>query len=184
MNIFFYGGTFDPPHKAHKLIYQYCLEYCDKFIFFPAKSSPGKDKPICNPKQRIDMLNLLIKPHEKVFIDDFEIKSFKNPSYTIETVNYLKNKYPKSNLSMVVGYDQFNNIKNWKESDKIINSVKIVCFDRDSKNKKKHNIINFDHKISSSEIRALIRRNKINLLDQFLNKEIINYITNNNLYKS
>ena len=187
MNIFFYGGTFDPPHIAHEHIYKYCLKYCDKFIFFPAKSSPGKSKPICSPKQRIDMLNLLIKPNDKrdkVFIDDFEIKSINDPSYTIETVNYLKSKYPKSNLSMVVGYDQFKNIKNWRDSGKIKNSVKIICFDRDSKSKIKHNIINFDHKISSSEIRILIRKNKINLLNQFLNKEIINYITNNNLYKS
>ena len=177
MNIFFYGGTFDPPHKAHELIYQHCLKHCDKFIFFPAKSSPGKKKPICNSKQRIDMLKLLIKHNDKcnkVFIDDFEIKSINDPSYTIETINYLKNKYPKSKLSMVVGYDQFKNIKNWKDADKIINSVKIICFNRDSKNKKEHNIIDFDYNVSSSEIRSLISNNKINLLNQFLNKEIIN----------
>ena len=98
-------------------------------LFFSCKSSPGKDKPICTPKQRIDMLNLLIKSNDmshKVFIDDFEIKSINDPGYTIEAVNYLKSKYPKSNLSMVVGYDQFKNIKKWRDSDKIINNVKIM----------------------------------------------------------
>ena len=32
MKIYFFGGSFDPPHKAHKLIYKHCLNLCDKFM--------------------------------------------------------------------------------------------------------------------------------------------------------
>ena len=60
MKIFFFGGTFDPPHKAHKLMYKHCLGLCDKFIFFPCKQSPLKNEPFSSDVDRLKMLELLI----------------------------------------------------------------------------------------------------------------------------
>ena len=49
MKIFFYGGTFDPPHIGHKMIVEKLLPSCDKLIVFPAKKSPvKKDNPVLN----------------------------------------------------------------------------------------------------------------------------------------
>ena len=75
MKIFFFGGTFDPPHKAHKLIYKHCINLCDKFIFFPAKQSPGKKIPKSKDRNRFEMLELLIDKEDfkKVSIDGFEL---------------------------------------------------------------------------------------------------------------
>ena len=58
MKVFFFGGSFDPPHKAHKLIYKYCLDLCDKFIFIPANQSPIKNKPSSIGSDRFKMLEL------------------------------------------------------------------------------------------------------------------------------
>ena len=75
MNIFFFGGTFDPPHKAHKLIYKYCINLCDKFIFIPTSQSPGKYQPTANTKDRIKMLELLIDEKENPHSSYTQLKS-------------------------------------------------------------------------------------------------------------
>ena len=110
MNIFFYGGTFDPPHLGHEMIIKQLLPSCDKFIVFPSKKSPLKNsKPIANGIQRIDMLALLFDD-SKIEIDDYEIKSV-NKSYTYLTIEYLKKKYEKSSFTMVVGKDQLKTLQ-------------------------------------------------------------------------
>ena len=74
MKLFFLGGTFDPPHIGHLEIAKTCLKYCDKFIFIPSKQAPHKmEKPYFSNKQRLDMLTLIIKGHENVEIDSFEL---------------------------------------------------------------------------------------------------------------
>ena len=90
MKIYFFGGSFDPPHKAHKLIYKYCLNLCDKFIFFPAKLSPGKEKPKAHFSDRLKMLDLLIDKEDKskVMIDNFELMNNNDKSFTIDTIYY------------------------------------------------------------------------------------------------
>lgn len=185
MKIYFFGGTFDPPHKGHMLIYQHCLNLCDKFIFMPANVSPGKNKPFANNQQRLDMLQILINKSEnnlKTLIDDYEI-SKSEISYTIDTIFYLKNKYPKCNLNMVIGYDQYKNINKWKNYINILNNVNVVCFNRNSINSKE-NIIDFKCDISSSQIRSSIKSNKIDNLDKYLDNDVLNYIIKNNMYKN
>ena len=60
MKIFFFGGTFDPPHKGHECIVNHLLPLCDKFIIFPAGLSPSKsDLPLADINHRINMLKIL-----------------------------------------------------------------------------------------------------------------------------
>tara|TARA_B100001758_G_C18247816_1_gene524129 strand:- start:383 stop:943 length:561 start_codon:yes stop_codon:yes gene_type:complete len=186
MKIYFFGGSFDPPHKAHKLIYKYCLNLCDKFIFFPAKLSPGKEKPKAHFSDRLKMLNLLIDKEDKskVMIDNFELINNNDKSFTIDTIYYLKEKFKNSSISMVIGYDQYQNLSNWKDYHKILDKVSLICFDRNSKSNKEIKFIDFNHNIDSSSIRALISQNRFNNLNEYLNKDILNYIMKNNLYKS
>tara|TARA_B100001750_G_C15259372_1_gene471876 strand:- start:153 stop:713 length:561 start_codon:yes stop_codon:yes gene_type:complete len=184
MRIFFLGGTFDPPHLGHMKIVECCIDKCDKFILIPAKKSPHKkNNPIANSIHRINMLNLIFKKNKKVFIDDFEVKS-EVINYTYITIQYLKNKYKNAILTMIVGYDQLLNLNNWKNSSEILKSVNILGFNRNlGKNKKKLNldniqfINNFRVNISSSIIRE-----KINISEQFLDKKILRYIEENELY--
>ena len=186
MKIYFFGGSFDPPHKAHKLIYKHCLNLCDKFIFFPAKLSPGKTEPKAHFSDRLKMLDLLIDKEDKskVIIDNFELINNNDKSFTIDTIYYLKEKFKNSSINMVIGYDQYQNLSNWKGYYKILDKVNLVCFDRGSKKSKEMKFIDFNHKINSSNIRTLISQNRFNNLNEYLNKDILNYIMKNNLYKS
>ena len=186
MNIFFFGGSFDPPHKAHKLIYKHCLNLCDKFIFFPTKCSPGKLKPISNSEDRLKMLNLLIDQEDKskVIIDNFELISNNDENFTIDTIYYLKEKFKNSSISMVIGYDQYQNLNNWKNYNEILKLVNIICFKRGefiSNNIDLVNFFDFNEEVSSSFIREKIDDD--DMLKKSLNKSIYDYIVNKNLYK-
>jgi len=190
MKIFFYGGTFDPPHKGHELIVKYCLEKCDKLILIPNKKSPDKSsKPIATFHQRENMLKILFND-KKIVVSDFEGNSNKD-NYTYLTINHLKTIFKKADLTMVIGNDQLVNLKKWKRFNFILDEVKILCFNRIvlDKNRFKVDFIDniefvekFNINISSSKIRNSILDRSIKSLDGILNTKIINYIMKEKIY--
>ena len=188
MNIYFFGGTFDPPHKAHKLIYKHCINLCDKFIFIPTSQSPDKYQPSANTKDRIKMLELLIdkKDSNKVMIDQFEVDSSKKPNYTIDTIHYLKENFNQACLNMVVGEDQYKNLINWKNYNDIIEQVNIVCFKRNliSMKNKNVNFIDFNFDISSTKIKKHIIANEFYDIEDFLTSKVYDFIIKKKLYRN
>jgi len=190
MNIYFFGGSFDPPHLGHLKIIETCFKKFDvsHFILIPTFQSPlKKNKPIASSFHRIEMLKMMINDlNKKIIIDDHEINkdSF---SYTYDTIEHLKTVYPNSCFFMVLGQDQFLNIKKWKNYEKILNTVKIIVFNR--LNKKNMimdemdviKIKDFNFNISSRSIRR-----KINNYESVINDlpiEINDYINENQIYK-
>ena len=137
MKIFFFGGSFDPPHKGHKSIAEFCIKnnLCDKFLFIPTKKNPLKSNPFFSVKDRLYMLQIITNSINegkigKVEVDTYEIKSSKKESFTIDTVNYLLNKYKNDEIFMVVGKDILKNLEKWKKWDEIQSLVKLVCVNR------------------------------------------------------
>ena len=106
-NIAIYGGSFDPPHKGHKLLAENLAKECnaDKVIVIPAYSSPFKDGTIANSTDRLTMCR-------HTFTDPiFEISSIEinreGKSYTVDTIRDLKKYYPNDNLFLFMGDDMF-----------------------------------------------------------------------------
>jgi len=190
MKVFFYGGTFDPPHKGHELIVEYCLEKCDKLILIPNKKSPDKSSnPIANFHQRENMLKILFN-NKKIVISDFEGNSNKD-NYTYLTINHLKKIYKNSDLTMVIGNDQLVNLKKWKKNNFILDEVKILCFNRHILYKDKSEadlrgniefVEKFNIDISSSKIRSSMLNKSIKSLENMLNNKIIKYIMKEKIY--
>ncbi len=190
MNVYFFGGSFDPPHLGHLKIIETCFDRFDitQFILIPANQSPlKKNKPIASQIHRIEMLKLLIDNFDnKITIDDWEI-SRSGPSYTYDTIEYLIEKYPGCCFFMILGYDQFVSFKNWKNYKKILNSVKIIVFNRSDENFTLIQgvdiikIENFQFNISSENIRKKINNGKLLISD--LPLKVNNYINEHGLYK-
>ena len=188
MKIFFFGGTFDPPHIGHKMIVDKCYDKCDKFIIFPNLKSPHKiDFGVTEYIHRLKMLKILFKKY-RVEIDEFEILSKAN-SYTYDTIQYLKKKYNGASLTMLIGYDQLLNLKQWYRYDEIIKDINILCFNRKHAIKSDLECLenieivdDFDFNISSSYIRknysSILRKNG----KKYLDKDVLEYIKENCLY--
>ncbi len=185
MKIFFFGGTFDPPHLGHLEIAKHCTNLADKFIFIPAKQSPHKNKfPIASDKHRVEMLTRMIDS-PKMIIEDFELTS-SLPNYTIYTIHYLKNKWKGADLTMVVGEDQYNSLSKWYQIDEIRKNVCIMCFHRvgfkplQVNDKKDEFISDFNLNISSTELRKSFKNNQSD--NAMINQDVLSYIKENNLY--
>jgi len=185
MNLYFYGGSFDPPHLGHKKIINYFYNSCDKLLVVPAFKSPHKS---CNPISffhRREMLKIMLKDlSDKSIILNYENKN--SIRYTFETIQFLKKKYPNHLLNMILGADQFKVIDSWKNYEYILNNVKLSVILRPGY---KLNInedgvnfvsdINLD--ISSKDIKNNI--DDINKIKSMIDEEVLNYIIKNNLYR-
>ena len=86
---------------------------------------------------------------------------------------------------MVIGLDQYNNLNNWKDYNKIINEVEIMCFTRGEKKidyNSNINLIDFNQEISSTEIRQHIENARIDKAKKYLTNEVSHFIIKNGLY--
>ena len=191
MNIYFLGGSFDPPHLGHLKIIQSCFKEFDvnQFILIPTNRSPlKKNIPIATAFHRIQMLKLLINNINKdIIIDDWEVKR-DAPSYSYDTIKHLNIIYPHSHLSMIIGKDQLECFKEWKNYKKILDTVELIVFNRSENN---HELIkdiefrlisDFQVDISSISIRENLSNGKLSQND--LIPEIYHYIQENELYDS
>ena len=182
MNKIIFGGAFDPIHLGHINMALVASKHFDAdVIFVPSPIAIWKNSsaPI---EDKIEMINLSIKKYPRFSIDLFEVESGKELNYSISTVRYFKDKYPKDEIYYLIGSDQVNEFHRWKSCEEIAKLAHIIFFSRPNFNEKEENIKKFDMQeivgktmnISSSDIRSL----KCLKIDD----EVIKYIENHNLY--
>ena len=76
MNLYFFGGSFDPPHLGHKEIINHFIDQSDILIVCPSYKSPLKhDAPIASFLHRKEMLEMMFPDNEKLSIIDYEINN-------------------------------------------------------------------------------------------------------------
>jgi nicotinate-nucleotide adenylyltransferase len=133
------------------------------------------------------MLKIAFRDYKKVIISDVEF-NLKEPNYTINTLNYLTDKFPENIFSIIMGSDNFLKIKNWKSSGKIIEEHSIYVYPREGfdvtniMNYKNITYLNYQKiKISSTLIRESIIY-KAQFLDKYLPSAISEYIKTHQLY--
>ena len=162
-----FGGSFDPPHKAHLKISRMSLKKIGlkKVYWVVAKKNPFKGKPFYSISERV-------KKSKKILEKDKNIKvvyldKIISSSRTIHTINYFIYKKNHKNLYLIIGSDSLLKFHKWKSWKKIVKLTKLVVFsrkgyDKDGKNSKvvkylnKKNIIFINNKffnISSSKIK-------------------------------
>jgi nicotinate-nucleotide adenylyltransferase len=190
MKVGVFGGTFDPIHNGHLITAAAVkkIRGLDKIIFIPSYIAPHKiDKVSSSPDHRIEMIKLAIESIPYFEYSDYEINK-EGVSYTIDTLKFLKNKYP--DIELIIGYDNLLDFKSWKEPDEILKLVKLIVLKREVENERIEKDIYYHSSeiietpiidISSTLIRNRVRNNlSINLLVPDNVKE---YIYRFNLYK-
>jgi len=128
LKICLFGGTFDPPHIGHLLIAQTVCEAekFDKIIFIPANKPPHK-KIFTSVSDRLSMLEIAIEGNPNFEISNVEIQRG-GLSYTIDTLNTIKNQYNNQNneLFYLIGSDSLLDFKNWMHPRKILNTCQVL----------------------------------------------------------
>ena len=168
MKIGLYFGSFNPIHNGHLIIANSILNELDlqKIWFIISPQNPFKqNNSLLNEYDRLHLARLALQDDVRMKALDIEF-SLPKPSYTANTLTYLKEKYPKNNFTVIVGSDSFQNINNWKNFETIIKNYPICVYKREGfEIKKKHNasVTILDSpliEISATQIRNHIKNKK------------------------
>lgn len=182
MRVVLYFGSFNPIHNGHLIIANHTLqvENYNELWFIVSPQNPFKNEnSLLNGNHRYHLLQLAIEGENNLKVSNIEFKLPK-PSYTVNTLVYLKEKYPKYQFDILLGSDGFQNILRWKNSEFIIKNYKFIIYTRPGF--LINNEINADIKviegpeliISSTLIRKLVSENKSirYLVPDVVNEEI------------
>lgn len=157
MNIAIFGGSFDPVHLAHVAIVNNALESLkiEKFFVVPTYLNPFKNSFKIEPITRYELLKKVFSKFENVEICDYEISQNK-PTYSIDTVKYLKNKYNASKIYFIIGADNLKNLDKWHKIDEMNSLVEFVVATRNGfeiKEANKFKTLDININISSTQLR-------------------------------
>jgi len=185
-----FGGTFDPIHYGHLILGQFILNNTDvnEIIYVPAFIAPNKEgKEALLPKHRFAMTKLAVEDNKKMDASDLEIREG-GLSYTINTIAFFKQLYPE--LSIIIGMDQAQAFKTWKDYSDIFRLVRIFVFQRAGWHMNNipadisghFTILNNPLiEISSSDIKSLVKAYKS--IRYQVPDIVIDYIQKNRIYK-
>lgn len=183
-------GSFNPIHNGHLAIAGYIMEFTDieELWFVVSPQNPLKSSSDLAPdKQRLEMVKLAIDEFSPKFqVCDIEM-SMPRPSYTIDTMALLKEKYPEREFAIVMGTDSMDSITQWKDYKNLLAENRILVYPRLGSNineiTSKYDVEIIPApimEISSTFIRNSIKQNKN--MSYFMPLKTHRYITQNKLY--
>lgn len=132
MHIGLYFGSFNPIHIGHLIVANHIAENSevDKVWFVVSPHNPLKEaNSLLNEYHRLHLVNLAIENNSKFRASNVEF-SLPKPSYTIDTLTYLAEKFPLEKFSIIVGSDSFQNIHRWKNFEQLIANYSFIVYKR------------------------------------------------------
>lgn len=130
MNIGLFFGSFNPIHHGHLIIASHILQQGDLDQIWFVVSPQNPLKPVAgllNEYHRFYLVQLAIEGETQMRATDIEFKLPK-PSYTIDTLTYLQEKYPQHRFSVIMGSDSYRNIHRWKNYEKLIRDYRLLVY--------------------------------------------------------
>jgi nicotinate-nucleotide adenylyltransferase len=111
-----FGGSFDPPHLAHRALGELALAHLslDELRWLPAGQPWQKAARVLAARaHRVAMLRLLLAGEPRFVIDERELVRA-GPTYTIDTVREFAAEHPGAELLLVIGQDQYARFDTWR----------------------------------------------------------------------
>lgn len=127
-------GSFNPIHIGHMVIANWFAEYTDldKVWFVVSPQNPFKEKKtLLADHHRIALVRAAVEEDPRFWVTDIEFKMPK-PSYTIDTLTYLVEKYPEKEFVILAGGDQLPTFDKWKNPEVILELYKMYVYARRS----------------------------------------------------
>lgn len=193
----YFGGTFDPIHNGHLKLAQTVKEkmFLDKVIFVPSGESYQKTN-VTYAKNRLEMVQKAIEGHPDFYCSTIDVYRA-GPTYTINTVKQIAyyGHVDATESYWIMGADAFLNIRTYKEYKGIVSLIPIIIVDRgdnweeikqltdelrDEVDCAGFNYVPFNDSTSSTKIRELINKGRIN--EANIPANVRDYILTNGLY--
>ena len=132
-----FGGSFDPIHLGHVEIAQMAIKEIplDILVVMPAGKAPHKNGAFFSDELRLKMTKAAMADlnDDRIVVSDWEMKQAQvngKTSFTVDTMRYLKKKYPGAELYLILGTDMFNTLSTWKDPEIIAANMKLVLVNR------------------------------------------------------
>jgi nicotinate-nucleotide adenylyltransferase len=125
-------GSFNPIHNGHLMIASYMVEFAglDQVWFVVSPHNPLKEKSSLLPDHhRLAMVNLAIEDDRRFKSSNIEFKLPK-PSYTIDTLTYLAEKYPGKTFILILGSDNLPTLHKWKNWEALLSQYRLYIYPR------------------------------------------------------
>ena len=132
MKVGLYFGTYNPIHIGHLVIANYMVEYSEinQVWFVVSPQSPHKIKNnLLDDYQRLELVNRAIDGDDRMRASSIEFK-MPRPSYTIDTLTYLKEEYPAYEFYLIMGSDNLVSLHKWKNAQVILEDYQILVYPR------------------------------------------------------
>ncbi|MFW6371803.1 MAG: nicotinate (nicotinamide) nucleotide adenylyltransferase [Bacteroidota bacterium] len=127
-----YFGSFNPVHIGHMVIANYMVEFTelDEFWFVVTPQNPHKEKKnLLNDYDRLELVRRAVEGDDRLRVSDIEF-FLPKPSYTIDTLAYLKDRHPNKHFRILMGSDNLLNFHKWKNYEAIIENYGVVVYPR------------------------------------------------------
>ena len=183
-------GAFNPIHNGHMLLANYMLSFTDLdslwFIVSPHNPLKEKSSLLAN-NHRLELVKLAIGINNKMKASNIEFK-LTQPSYTVNTLAHLQEKFPKNVFSLIMGSDNLQSFHKWKNYEHILEHYQLYVYPRPGydggalRNHKNIKLINAPLvEITSSFIRDAIKNKKE--VRYFMPESVYEYLSEMNFYK-
>lgn len=191
MKIGLFFGSFNPVHTGHLLIANYFSQFAgfDKIWFVVTPQNPFKDSDeLLDENKRLKLLNLAINGDPRFEASNIEF-TLDRPSYTVNTLKYLRVQFPDDTFCPIIGGDNLQSFHLWKDYKDILEHHTVYVYRRAGFHE---NPILANHprikifevpllNISSTYIREMIQAGKS---IKYLVPELVDaYITQHRLYQ-
>lgn len=183
-----FGGSFDPIHNGHLHLIRKVIESESfaKIIVIPA-GDPWQKRPVASKSDRLFMTKLALKDL-RAEVDDYEV-SRAEPSYAIDTIKHLKEKFPEVSFTWVIGSDALGNLHTWKDIDSLAKEITFLVIKRPGHfiaSESVHPGVNWKEieisalDISATKIRVAISEGRD--VRQWVPENVLSYIKEKGLY--
>ncbi|MBC7827700.1 MAG: nicotinate-nucleotide adenylyltransferase [Chitinophagaceae bacterium] len=130
MKIGLFFGSFNPIHTGHCIIANFVLATTklDQVWFVVSPQNPLKPSAgLLNEYHRLHLTQLAIEGEINLRVTDIEFRLPK-PSFTVDTLSYLQEKYSHHSFSIILGSDSFENLPKWKNYFHIIQHYPLYIY--------------------------------------------------------
>lgn len=190
MKIGLFFGSFNPIHTGHLIIASYMSNHTDldKVWLIVSPHNPlKKASDLINTYDRLEMAKLATETSDCIEVSDIELK-LPRPSYTIDTLTHLKEKFPNHQFALIMGSDNLNSLQKWKNYEILLRDYQIYVYPRpgfESSEMSTHPSVTITDtpliEISSTFIRKSIIQKKS--VQYFLPDAVLEFIESKNLYR-
>ena len=127
-----FSGSFNPIHIGHLALANYLCEFegLDEVWFMVSPHNPLKEQADLLPDElRLELVQLAIEDYPRFRASDFEFH-LPRPSYTIHTLDKLKQTYPERDFCLIIGSDNWALFNQWLEPERILAENELLIYPR------------------------------------------------------